>query len=353
VQDGFQQFQSQRIHQWGSEVGRLLRSCDRYLKCIQNFIRKIFGIGGFGRRRRSEDNIKAVRGGSKDCKLRINRWKPATFNIQQFCVLLTQCIYVFCVDLRTNSDYFPIQHWLTGFYSRVFNLCSPVVAVCTASLTFNNSTFYPHSIYFFVWVWEQITIIYLYSINWLVFITVLNPCGPVVTVCTASLTFNNSTFCPRSVFMCFVWIWEETAIISLYNINWLVFITETECLLRGTDWILLLWFVLNLVFTGFGGQSPACRHGGQGSMPGLSMWHWNRFPHPSSLFPCQYHFTIAPLSPWSACSHYRNEKRAAVRTFQKGFLFHKSGNVVRRVHSISLWVVLCQISGSVTKRNVF
>jgi hypothetical protein len=32
------------------------------------------------------------------------------FNIQQFYVLPTQCIYVFCVDLRTNSDYFPIQH---------------------------------------------------------------------------------------------------------------------------------------------------------------------------------------------------------------------------------------------------
>jgi len=26
------------------------------------------------------------------------------FNIQQFYVLPTQCIYVFCVDLRTNSD---------------------------------------------------------------------------------------------------------------------------------------------------------------------------------------------------------------------------------------------------------
>ena len=26
----------------------------------------------------------------------------------------------------------------------------------------------------------------------------------VVTICTASLTFNNSTFCPQSVFMCFV-----------------------------------------------------------------------------------------------------------------------------------------------------
>jgi len=31
------------------------------------------------------------------------------------------------------------------------------------------------------------------------------------------------------VFMCFVWISEQTAIISLYNINWLVFITDEEC----------------------------------------------------------------------------------------------------------------------------
>jgi hypothetical protein len=30
------------------------------------------------------------------------------FNIQQFHVLPTHCIYVLCVDLRTNSDYFPI-----------------------------------------------------------------------------------------------------------------------------------------------------------------------------------------------------------------------------------------------------
>ena len=31
-------------------------------------------------------------------------------NINQFCVLPTQCIYVFYVDLRTNSDYFTVQH---------------------------------------------------------------------------------------------------------------------------------------------------------------------------------------------------------------------------------------------------
>jgi uncharacterized cysteine cluster protein YcgN (CxxCxxCC family) len=37
------------------------------------------------------------------------------FNSQQFYVLPTQCIYV---DLRTNNHYFPIQHSLTGFYKR-------------------------------------------------------------------------------------------------------------------------------------------------------------------------------------------------------------------------------------------
>ena len=97
------------------------------------------------------------------------------FNIQQFYVLFTQCIYVFCVDLRTNSDYFPIQHKLAGFYNRDLTLYIPVV-----------------------------------------------------TICTTSLTFNSSTFCPHNVFMCFVWISEQTALISLHEINWLVCITKTD-----------------------------------------------------------------------------------------------------------------------------
>jgi hypothetical protein len=59
----------------------------------------------------------------------------------------------------------------------------------------------------------------------------------VVTLHTASLTITNSTFCPHGVFMCFVWISEHTAIISLYCDNWLVSITETVCLLRGTSCI--------------------------------------------------------------------------------------------------------------------
>jgi len=39
----------------------------------------------------------------------INPLKPRDIrhNFKKFYVLPTQCIYVFCVDLRTNSDYFP------------------------------------------------------------------------------------------------------------------------------------------------------------------------------------------------------------------------------------------------------
>ena len=46
------------------------------------------------------------------------------FDIQQFYILPTQCtsIFVFFMDLRTNSDYFPIQHQLTGFKKR-YGMC--------------------------------------------------------------------------------------------------------------------------------------------------------------------------------------------------------------------------------------
>ena len=56
----------------------------------------------------------------------------------------------------------------------------------------------------------------------------------------------HSTFCLHSVFMCFVWIWEQTAIISLYSNNWLDFITETDCVycaVRSTFCVLPTQFI--------------------------------------------------------------------------------------------------------------
>jgi hypothetical protein len=50
--------------------------------------------------------------------------------------------------------------------------------------------------------------------------------------------------------MCFVWISEKTAIISLYSINWLGFITETECVYcavrTGSLNVIHVYFTLGL-----------------------------------------------------------------------------------------------------------
>jgi hypothetical protein len=62
----------------------------------------------------NRDIVFIVRYGLNLSEMYINPSKPSghymyhQFNIQQFYVLLTQCIYVFCVDLRTNSDYFSL-----------------------------------------------------------------------------------------------------------------------------------------------------------------------------------------------------------------------------------------------------
>jgi len=88
--------------------------------------------------------------------------------------------------------------------------------------------FCSHSVFMcFVWIWEQTAIISLYGINWLEFMTETE--CVYCAVWTGSLYIYNSTFRSHSVFMCFVWISEQTAIISLYSINWLEFMTETEC----------------------------------------------------------------------------------------------------------------------------
>ena len=54
----------------------------------------------------------------------------------------------------------------------------------------------------------------------------VSPYSSVVTICTT--TFKNKNFCALSTqcIYVFVWIWEQTAIISLYSTNWLVFITD-------------------------------------------------------------------------------------------------------------------------------
>ena len=74
----------------------------------------------------------------------------------------------------------------------------------------------------------------------------MNPLQPVVTICTTSLTCNNSTFCPHRVLMCFVWIGEQTTIISLHSMNWLVFITDMQSIYCAVRTEYTIWFSINL-----------------------------------------------------------------------------------------------------------
>ena len=94
-------------------------------------------------------------------------------NIHKFYVLPTQCIYVFCVDLRKTA------------------------------------------------------IISLYNIKWLVFITEMECVCCAVQTGSLCIILRSA----HTVYLCFVWIWEQTAIISLYNINMLVSIS-VYCVVR-------------------------------------------------------------------------------------------------------------------------
>jgi hypothetical protein len=107
-------------------------------------------------------------------------------------------------------------------------------------------------------------------------------------------TFTNSTFCPHSVFMCFVWISEQTAIISLYSINSLVFITETEsvyCAVRTGS-----LYIIQLHFTSSWFPPVSI-------IPPLLHTHSFTYHRRCIMFfsqyfslPSQYHSTIAPYS---------------------------------------------------------
>ena len=87
-----------------------------------------------------------------------------------------------------------------------------VVTICTAQW----SLYVPHSGHYM-----YRPVVTVCTAQWSLYVAPIGHCmyRTVVTTCATRLNGKNSTFCPHSVFMCFVWISEQTAIISLYNIN--------------------------------------------------------------------------------------------------------------------------------------
>ena len=95
------------------------------------------------------------------------------------------------------------------------------VAFCSVRVQHSQiRNFCSHSVVMcFVWISEQTAIISLYNINSLVCIT--------ETECVYCAVRTDSLYVIQVT--CFVWISEQTRLISQYSINWLVCITETEC----------------------------------------------------------------------------------------------------------------------------
>jgi hypothetical protein len=69
-------------------------------------------------------STKALASRMRQAKKHLKLLKPTghvmhqQLNIQQLYATPTQCIYVFCIYLRTNSDFYHLQHKLIGFYNR-------------------------------------------------------------------------------------------------------------------------------------------------------------------------------------------------------------------------------------------
>jgi hypothetical protein len=177
---------------------------------------------------------------------------------------------VFSVDMRTNSDYFTLQHLVTAFITETDWVCCAVCSAPTVYLCFYNrggecllrGSFCRNcALMCFVSIWEEKVIISLYRIKWLFYnrecvcslrATIYPHCIYVFSVDMRmnsdyftvhhevtgfyywkGLRLLRGTFCPLSEFMCYAWTWEQTANISLYSID-CFYNRDGVCLLRGT-----------------------------------------------------------------------------------------------------------------------
>ena len=81
----------------------------------------------------------------------VQHWLVGFYNWDGLCllrgtfyVLPTQCIYVFCVDLRTNSEYFTVRHWLTGFYNRNCAVRTGSLSIIQGDLSLQSLVVFNH-----------------------------------------------------------------------------------------------------------------------------------------------------------------------------------------------------------------
>ena len=133
----------------------------------------------------------------------------------------------------------------------------------------------------FIWIWEQTAIISLYSINWLVCITETE-----CVYCAVRTGYLNVIWV-----IWFIWIWEQTAIISVYSFNWLVCITDMKSVYNavrtGYLKIMYIWVFRWLLKSAVTIMRTAALHVSnyaENSMPAAVFLYPHR--NTRNLFPC-------------------------------------------------------------------
>ena len=164
------------------------------------------------------------------------------------CKLCPHCIYVFCIYLRTNIDLCHLQHKLIGFYNRDLTLYNPVVTICTASITFNNCKLCPHCIYVFcIYLRTNSDLCHLQHKLIGFYNRDLTLYSPVVTICTTSITFNNCTLCPHCIYVFCIYLRKNSDLCHLQHKLIGFYNRGGKCLQGGTD-LFLIYRRLRLFF---------------------------------------------------------------------------------------------------------
>ena len=134
------------------------------------------------------------------------------------------------------------------------------------------------------------------------------------------LTIKIDAFCLQNKFMYILCISEQTAIISLYSINWLVFITETDsvyCAVRTGSLntiqnnfsLLALWVVpwFRRLVTGLPLRRPWFDARPAYVRFVVAMWHWDR--HFSQYLSCTLSVSFPQRSiPPSTCRCHQDKR---------------------------------------------
>ena len=165
------------------------------------------------------------------CRLELNCWHGAWLDT----VMKVTCSWLIpAITSEHRPATWKVVAGLFWWHLRLFLYLLKLYL--TRSLALTNTASFPLSVYVFC-----NDLCFTMQHYWLLFITETE-C--VYCAVRTGYLYTILRSAPYSVFMCFVWISEQTAVISLYSINWLLFRTETECLLHGTDWV----FIYNSTF---------------------------------------------------------------------------------------------------------